>query len=118
MTVARYNSKVESQLPSLVGMTRSELQEMLGARPDAKLLVLRPNVADTDEARSAARMKEAGADCVVTNIAEALRGIEVLCPSCPPLEGAEPELARASAQEANRTDEERRTSDPSLVTAR
>lgn len=61
-------------------------------RPDTQVLVLRPNVADTDPHRSAARIKEAGADWVATSIAETLEGIERLCPEAPSLEGAEPEV--------------------------
>lgn len=61
-------------------------------RPDTQVLVLRPNVADTDPHRSAARIKEAGADWVATSIAETLEGIDRLCPEAPSLEGAEPEV--------------------------
>jgi predicted PurR-regulated permease PerM len=64
----------------------------LRAEGDAKLLVLRPNVSDTDASRAAARVKEAGADAVATSIAEAIKEIERLCPAAPSLEGAEPEV--------------------------
>jgi predicted PurR-regulated permease PerM len=64
----------------------------LRSETDAKVLVLRPNVADTDAARSAARIKDAGADFVAIGIAEALEGIERLCPAGPSLEGAEPSV--------------------------
>jgi AI-2E family transporter len=84
---------IASLSPTRGSEVRNYCRQLRADRPDARLLVLRPNVADTDVARSATRMKEAGADCVVTNIAEALQGIEKLCPSCPPVEDAEPELA-------------------------
>jgi predicted PurR-regulated permease PerM len=82
---------IVSLSPTRGSEVRSYCRQLRAERPKAKLLVLRPNVADTDVARSAARMKEAGADCVVTSIAEALDGIERMCPSCPPLDGASPE---------------------------
>ena len=37
MIADRYNPKVEARKPSLVGMTRGELQELLAPRPDAKM---------------------------------------------------------------------------------
>jgi hypothetical protein len=83
---------IASLSPTRGSEVRNYCRQLRAARPETKLLVLRPNVADTDVSRSAARMKEAGADCVVTNIAEALQGIEQLCPSCPPVTNAEPEL--------------------------
>ncbi len=83
---------VVSLSPTRGSEMRGYCRQLRSQRPNAKLLVLRPNVADSDFARSAARIKEAGADCVASSIAEALEGIERLCPACPPLEGAEPEV--------------------------
>jgi len=86
---------IASLSPTRGSEVRNYCRQLRAERPGAKLLVLRPNVADTDAARSAARMKDAGADCVVTSIAEALQGIERLCPTCPPLDGAAPVLTSA-----------------------
>lgn len=83
---------IASLSPTRGSEVRNYCRRLRAERPGAKLLVLRPNVADTDVSRSASRMKEAGADCVVTSIAEALQGIEKLCPSCPPVTSGEPEL--------------------------
>jgi predicted PurR-regulated permease PerM len=94
---------IASLSPTRGSEVRGYCRQLRAQRPNAKLLVLRPNVADTDVARSAARMKEAGADCVVTSIADALDGIERLCPTCPPLDGASPE-PKPIAQEAKRED--------------
>jgi predicted PurR-regulated permease PerM len=46
--------------------------------PNTKLLVLRPLLADADATRSAQRIKEAGADCVVTTTREAIEAISSL----------------------------------------
>jgi hypothetical protein len=62
------------------------------AESEVKLLVLRPNVSDTDASRAAARVREAGADAVATNIAEAIAAIERLEPAITSLENAEPEV--------------------------
>lgn len=43
--------------------------------PDAKILVLRPLVADADAVRAAARMRDAGADVIVANMREAVEAI-------------------------------------------
>jgi predicted PurR-regulated permease PerM len=64
----------------------------LRAESDVKLLVLRPNVSDTDASRAAVRVREAGADAVATNIAEAIAAIERLEPAITSLENAEPEV--------------------------
>ena len=84
---------IVSLSPTRGSEVRNYCRQLRASLPKTKLLVLRPNVADTDAGRSAARMREAGADCVASNIAEALEGIERLCPVCPPLEGATPEPA-------------------------
>jgi predicted PurR-regulated permease PerM len=104
---------IASLSPTRGSEVRNYCRQLRAERPDAKLLVLRPNVADTDAGRSAARMKDAGADCVVTSIAEALQGIERLCPSCPPLDGAEPVIAGGVAE----SDDLRRADSPSLADA-
>jgi predicted PurR-regulated permease PerM len=90
---------VVSLSPTRGSEVRNYCRQLRSERPDAKLLVLRPNVADTDVGRSAARIKEAGADSVVASIAEALECIERLCPACPPMEGAEPVLEEKPASE-------------------
>jgi hypothetical protein len=87
-------------------------------KPNVKLLVLRPNVADTDVSRSAARIREAGADCVATNIAEALQGIERLCPVCPPLEGAAPDVMTLESEETPAANDEQALGDRTFVPAR
>ena len=62
-----------SELRSFCRRVRAEL-------PDTRILVLRPNVADLDATRSIARMKDAGADCVVATLRDAVEGIEELLP--------------------------------------
>lgn len=81
---------VVSLSPTCGSEVRRFCRQLRTERPDAKVLVLRPNVADTDASRSAARIKEAGADCVVTSIAGSLEAIERLSPVVPSMEGAEP----------------------------
>jgi predicted PurR-regulated permease PerM len=81
---------VVSLSPTRGSEVRSYCRQIRAEDPQAKLLVLRPNVADTDSSRSASRIKEAGADRVATTIAEALEGIEKLCSECPAIEPAEP----------------------------
>ena len=108
---------IASLSPTRGSEVRSYCRQLRAARPTAKLLVLRPNVADTDTARSAMRMKEAGADSVVTTLAEALDGIERLCPSCPPLDGASPE-PKAAVKDAGRNEQSEQVNGRSLVTAR
>jgi len=88
---------IVSLSPTRGSEVRAYCRRLRAERPEAKLLVLRPNVADSDAARSAARMKEAGADCVVTSIVDALRAIERLCPKYPPLQGAETSANDTSA---------------------
>jgi predicted PurR-regulated permease PerM len=89
-TVARV-LEMDPQLVCIVSLSptrgseaRGYCRQLRAQRPETKLLVLRPNVADTDASRSAAR------------IAEALAGIERLCPSCPSLEGARSRRFRAA----------------------
>ncbi len=81
---------IVSLSPTRGSEVRNACRRLRAERPEAKLLVLRPNVADTDAGRSAMRIREAGANFVATSIAEALEGLEQLCPTCPPMEGAEP----------------------------
>jgi len=81
---------VVSLSPTRGSEVRGYCRQLRSEHPNAKLLVLRPNVADTDASRSAARIKEAGADCVASSIAEALEAIERLCPTCPSMDDAEP----------------------------
>lgn len=83
---------IVSLSPTRGSEVRGYCRRLRAESPDVKLLVLRPNVADTDASRSAARIRDAGADVVAASIAEAIEGIERLCPSCPSLEGAEPAL--------------------------
>ncbi len=83
---------IVSLFPARGAEVRRWCRRIRAERPDAQVLVLRPNVADTDPRRSAERIKEAGADWVATSIAETLEGIERLCPEAPSLEGAEPEV--------------------------
>lgn len=57
---------------------RNYCRRIRAARPDAKLLVLRPLPDTGDMARSVARMQEAGADCVATSVHQALQQIRQL----------------------------------------
>ena len=54
---------VVSLSPTRGSEVRRYCRQLRSERPNAKILVLRPNVADTDAGRSAARIKESGADC-------------------------------------------------------
>ena len=83
---------IVSLFPARGAEVRRWCRQIRAERPDTQVLVLRPNVADTDPRRSAERIKEAGADWVATSIAETLEGIERLCLEAPSLEGAEPEV--------------------------
>jgi hypothetical protein len=57
--------------PTRGSEVRTYCRRLRGLLPEAKLLVLRPHLADADVSRATARMKEAGADFVVTSVAEA-----------------------------------------------
>jgi hypothetical protein len=104
---------IASLSPTRGSEVRGYCRQLRAERPSAKLLVLRPNVADTDVGRSAARMKDAGADCVVTGIADALQGIERLCPSYPPMDEAEPVIPGGALE----SDDVRHADSPSLADA-
>lgn len=54
---------------------RNYCRRIRGAFPDAKLLVLRPHVVEADLSRSAGRMKDAGADRMVTTVEDAVESI-------------------------------------------
>ena len=109
---------VVSLSPTRGSEVRSYCRQLRAEKPNTKLLVLRPNVADTDASRSAARIREAGADCVATNIAEALQGIERLCPVCPPVEGAEPDVITLSPKENAAANDDQTLSDRTFVPVR
>ncbi|HVF18161.1 MAG TPA: AI-2E family transporter [Steroidobacteraceae bacterium] len=109
---------VVSLSPTRGSEVRSYCRQLRAEKPDIRLLVLRPNVADPDVSRSAARIKEAGADCVATNIAEALQGIERMCPACPPLEGAEPDVITLSSNEEPATNDDQTLGDRTFVPVR
>lgn len=83
---------VVSISPTRASEARNYCRQLRAADAPQKVLVLKPNVADTDVQRSAARIKESGADAVATSITEALEAIEQLCPAAPSLEGAEPTI--------------------------
>lgn len=54
---------------------RSYCRRLRAAMPETKLLVLRPHAAHADSSRSELRLKEAGADAVVTSAKQALEAI-------------------------------------------
>jgi hypothetical protein len=107
---------IVSLSPTRGSEVRGYCRQLRAENPDAKLLVLRPNVAASDISRSAARMKEAGADCVATNITEALAGIECLCSQGPAMEGAEPAIPGGAVK--SDSDDESALADPTFATAR
>ena len=84
---------IVSLSPTRGSEVRGYCRQLRSEAPDTKLLVLRPNVTDSDVSRSGARIKDAGADAVATNIAETLEAIEQLCPTCPPMQDAEPKIS-------------------------
>jgi hypothetical protein len=84
---------IVSLSPTRGSEARGYCRQVRAQEPQTKLLVLRPNVADTDSSRSAARIKEAGADRVAATIAEALEAIEKLSSAHPSMEDAEPKVA-------------------------
>ena len=53
------------------------------ALPNAKVLVLRPHVLDADLSRAAARMLDAGADHMVTNVKDAVEAIRTAATAAP-----------------------------------
>jgi methylmalonyl-CoA mutase cobalamin-binding subunit len=57
---------------------RSLLRRIRAARPNARLLALRPLPDGADAARSVARMKEAGADRVAINLRQAMEEVQAL----------------------------------------
>lgn len=61
--------------PTRGAEARNYCRRIRAARPDVKLLVLRPLPDASDTTRSVARMKEAGADYVATSIQQALQEI-------------------------------------------
>jgi predicted PurR-regulated permease PerM len=61
--------------PTRGSEVRNYCRRLRAAIPEAKLLVLRPHLADADVSRSTARMKDAGADFVATSVAEAVEAI-------------------------------------------
>jgi hypothetical protein len=67
--------------PTRGSEVRNYCRRLRAERPQITLLVLRPLPTDVNPSRSAERMKEAGANIVVTTIEEALRAIEALVPS-------------------------------------
>jgi predicted PurR-regulated permease PerM len=66
--------------PSRGAEVRNYCRKLRAERPEAKLLVLRPMPAEGDPGRAAARMQEAGADCVAGTIQEAMASLEKLWP--------------------------------------
>lgn len=67
--------------PTRGAEVRGFCRQLREQRPDANLLVLRPLPNEAGASRSAARMKDAGANVVVTTIAEALQVIDEFIPS-------------------------------------
>lgn len=67
--------------PTRGAEARNYCRRIRAARPDMKLLVLRPLPDASDTTRPVARMKEAGADYVATSIQQALQEIgQLLAP--------------------------------------
>jgi hypothetical protein len=66
---------IASISPTRGSEVRNYCRRLRAAIPEAKLLVLRPHLADADVSRSTARMKDAGADFVATSVAEAVEAI-------------------------------------------
>jgi predicted PurR-regulated permease PerM len=64
--------------PTRGSEVRNYCRRFRSVLPDTKILVLRPLLADADASRSAARMKDAGADVVVTNARDAVEAIDLL----------------------------------------
>jgi predicted PurR-regulated permease PerM len=89
---------IVSLSPTRGSEVRNYCRRLRAELPDAKLLVLRPCLVEADASRSAARLKEAGADCVVTSTREAIEAVDALPPefhSVARLKRAEPRLAGA-----------------------
>ncbi|MGH8177439.1 MAG: AI-2E family transporter [Steroidobacter sp.] len=61
--------------PTRGSEVRNHCRRIRSALPDTKVLVLRPTLAEADPSRSAARMKEAGADYVATGTKDAVEAI-------------------------------------------
>jgi hypothetical protein len=74
--------------PTRGAEARNYCRRIRAARPDVKLLVLRPLPDASDTTRSVARMKEAGADYVATGIQQALQEIGQLLAPQPQKPGA------------------------------
>lgn len=67
--------------------------------PQTKVLVLRPHLADADISKSAARMKDAGADCVVTSTRDAVQAMGTLLPEArPEVETSPPRIEHSEDQ--------------------
>jgi predicted PurR-regulated permease PerM/methylmalonyl-CoA mutase cobalamin-binding subunit len=64
--------------PTRGSEVRNYCRRVRGALPETRILVLRPPLTDTDASRSAARMKDAGADMVVTTTKDAVDAIDDL----------------------------------------
>jgi predicted PurR-regulated permease PerM len=62
--------------PSRGAEIRNYCRRIRSELPDAGLLVFRPHVVDADLERSAARMKDAGADRMVTNVKDAVEAVQ------------------------------------------
>lgn len=108
---------IVSLSPTRGSEVRAYCRQLRTERPNAKLLVLRPNVADSDVGRSQVRMKEAGADHVVTTISEALAAIENLYPASTPLDGVE-SFAVKEGSTAQKDASDAALPDPRLASAR
>ena len=61
--------------PTRGSEVRNYCRSVRSALPETSILVLRPTLADADVSKSAARMKDAGADYVATSVAEAVETI-------------------------------------------
>ncbi len=64
--------------PTRGSEVRNYCRRLRANAPGVKILVLRPTLAESDVSRSVERLKESGADCVVTTTQEALEAVSGL----------------------------------------
>lgn len=74
---------------------RNFCRRIRSALPETRVIVLRPQLAEDETPRSVERFKEAGADCLVLTVKDALAAIERLLPLKNRTEEESPSKARA-----------------------
>jgi hypothetical protein len=78
--------------PTRGSEVRNYCRRLKAHAPDTKVLVLRPAIVEADVSRSIERLKESGANCVVTSTQEALEAVNALL-GVPKIEQSMPEPA-------------------------